>query len=539
MHTHNKLILSAAVTAALAFSPLADAHTIAVVVACNPGGPDAISQMPAVSQGSASTATAVCPSGTYPAVAGLGGSPALLGAIGAAAAVGGGLALTSGGGSSPASNAGQPALPGSGSGAWGNPAPSGGGSSGSGNTSGLPGTPGSGDSGGASGGGAGSVSGRGNNGAPITSNEGATSPSSMHSGSQGGVRYGRGSGYAGNDSSGDNATSSGNTSGSSGQIYPVSAQPITGFPSPEISPTQLADYSATGVPLSSVGSPNSDGGQSGARGSGNSSGNTGSATNATNAGSGGGFFGHLLHSVGQAVQQIGTAVVTGGQATIPLFSGGQGQGAVAGGNNTGGLAGGGLNPNTRTTTPVTFMTGAAPGTIEIHTQPQPFTLIGGPAAYRALVRWVSGFEGSVLSVGGGGLNTVVHPGTMTPERLPSSGTSYYPYSRLKGYADFYITELGHRYVAFPGNPVRFVANIPTGGVTATIWENSQKLELSATGGFSSGPQFYTSVPGNRNGPFWPSPFTLGGPEPDIAGVCHGFKQITHVSLGGYCWSTTP
>ena len=515
MRTHNKLIISGAVAAALTLSPMADAHTIAVVVACNPGTPGAVSQMPAVSQGSASTATAICPSGTYPAAAGLDGSQALLGAIGAAAAVGGGLALDgAGGGSSPTSNTGQPASPGNGPGSGSNPTPNGGTSSGSDNTSGLSRT----------------------SGAQVTGDGSVASPSGAPNGSQGSAGYDLGSGNAGSvgtppKSGGGGGNISGNTASSDGQTYPVSAHQITGFPSPEISPTQLADYSAAGAHLSSVGSPDSDGSQSGG---GKVGGGIGS------------FFGHLAHAVGVAAQQIGHAVVTGGTTTVATIPGygefgtTSGQGNTA--DNTGSSGFSSLNHFTQANpvaSPDSPMTGAAPGTIELHSRPRLFTLTGGPTAYRALVRWVSGFEGSVLSVGGGGLNTVVHPGTVTPERLPGSGSTYYPYSRLSGYADFYITELGHRYVAFPGNPVRFVANIPTGGITAARWVAAQKIAIQATGTYSSGPQFYTSMPGNRNGPFWPSPFTLGGPEPDIAGACHGIQQITHVSMGGYCWSTTP
>ena len=287
MRTHNKLTVSVAVAAALAFSPLADAHTIALVVACNPGGPDAISQMPAVSQGSASTATAVCPSGTYPAVAGLGGSPALLGAIGAAAAVGGGLALTSGGGSSPASNAGQPALPGSGSGSGSSSVPSGGTSSGSGSTSGLSRT----------------------RGAQVTGDGSAASPSGAPNGSQGSAGNGLGSGNAGSvgtppKSGGNggyehgNTTGGGNSTGSSGgQTYPVSSHQIAGFPTPEISPSVLSNYS-----YSTSGS--------GSNGSGNGSNASNGSANRGN-GAGSGFLGHLVHSVGQAVQQVGQQLVGG------------------------------------------------------------------------------------------------------------------------------------------------------------------------------------------------------------------------------------
>ena len=468
--------LPAAANAALQYTP-----PQAMVLTCNGTAPNVLGKTSAL-------ATFACANGQAPQ------------AVGVTSGLGDMLGLASGAASLVASEA-VPhlALPAMGGG-------SGAGSNGSGSGAG---------NGNGSSAGKGNVSNGSGNGNGSSGNGSGANAGSNGSGSGGsGSNAGNGSGSSG---SGANAGSNGSGSGANG--------------------------SGSGA----SGSGNGNGNGSSSNGSGANAGGNGSAPS-SGSGGGGGWLGHLIHSVGQAAQQIGTAVVTGvasgSQATIPLFGGSGGQGTVAGGNNTGNMGTSGFSSLNRYThpqpaAPVTFMTGAAPGTIEIHTQPQPFTLIGGPAAYRGLVRWVSGFEGSVLSVGGGGLNTVVHPGTMTPERLPSSGTSYYPYSRLSGYADFYITELGHRSVAYPGNPVRFVANIPTGGVTATIWENSQKLELSATGGFSSGPQFYTSVPGNRNGPFWPSPFTLGGPEPDIAGVCHGFKQITHVSMGGYCWSTTP
>jgi hypothetical protein len=93
------------------------------------------------------------------------------------------------------------------------------------------------------------------------------------------------------------------------------------------------------------------GANAGGNGSGNGSarlganaGSNGSASNGSGSG-GGGWLGHLIHSVGQAAQQIGTAVVTGvasgtgSQATIPLFGGSGGQGTVAVGNN---LAGGNM-----------------------------------------------------------------------------------------------------------------------------------------------------------------------------------------------------
>lgn len=55
-----------------------------------------------------------------------------------------------------------------------------------------------------------------------------------------------------------------------------------------------------------------------------SSAGSGSGSGLSNGSSsgGGGFLGHLLHSVGQAVQQVGQAVMTGGEASIPLMGGG-------------------------------------------------------------------------------------------------------------------------------------------------------------------------------------------------------------------------
>jgi len=285
--------------------------------------------------------------------------------------------------------------------------------------------------------------------------------------------------------------------------------------------------------------------------SGPNSGSGGGSGSGSGSGSGGGFLGHLLNSVGSVVQRIGHAVVTGGTVNIPLMGGAstpaQGTIAEGGSNNTGSLAGGttgysGLNHYTQASpaAPVSIMTGAAPGTIEIHSQPRPFVLTGGPAAYRGLVRWISGYE-SMLGSGGGHLDTVVHPGTVTPERLADGPSSYFPYNRMTGTVDLYITESGHKYIAYPGNPVRFVSQRGTGQgyIQPSIWMAADNIAMQAANTYASGPQYYTSVPGNRNGPFWPSPFTIGSPGLDTASVCHGMRQITHVSLGAFCWSSRP
>ncbi len=60
---------------------------------------------------------------------------------------------------------------------------------------------------------------------------------------------------------------------------------------------------------------------SNASGKGSNSGSGSGSSNGSSSG-GGGFLGHLLNSVGSAVQQIGHAVMTGGEASIPLMGGG-------------------------------------------------------------------------------------------------------------------------------------------------------------------------------------------------------------------------
>ena len=296
---------------------------------------------------------------------------------------------------------------------------------------------------------------------------------------------------------------------------------------------------------------NGSGGSGSGNGSGNGSGDgsgNGSGNGAGNGSGSGGFLGNLLHSVGQAAQRIGGALThtieTGQPTTVHLFGGPGGNGTAAA-NNTGNAANfNSLNSiGNSSGGPVSPMAGSKPGTIEIHSQPKAFTLgDGGDGAYRGLVQWVSQYEGPVLSIGGGYLDEVIHPESVVHERLPvgpSDPAGYYAFERMTGTVNFYITKLGHHYIAYPGNPVRITVNVPDGmGATGpAIWEASQKIGMQATTTYASGPQFFASDPGNRNGPFWPTPFTPGGPEPAIAGACHGLQQVTHVSMGGFCWST--
>ena len=101
----------------------------------------------------------------------------------------------------------------------------------------------------------------------------------------------------------------------------------------------------SGANAGSNGSGSNAGNGSGSSGSGANGSNGNAGPSASGGSGGGGWLGHLIHSVGQAAQQIGTAVVTGvasgtgGPATIPLFGGSGGQGTIAGGNN---LAGGNM-----------------------------------------------------------------------------------------------------------------------------------------------------------------------------------------------------
>lgn len=477
-----------AANAALQYTP-----PQAMVLTCNGSAPNVLNKTSAL-------ATFACANGQVPQ------------AVGVTSGLGDLLGLASGAAVLAASEAvPQLALPSSAP-ASGGPA-SGNGSNGSGNGSGN---------------GAGSGSGSGNG-----SGNGSNSGSGNGSGSKAGSGSNAGNGSASGSNASNGANGSGNASGAN------SGNGSNGSGSGNGSGYGSGNGAGSGSGNGSNGSS-----------AGNGTGSGGGSGSGSGSGSGGGFLGHLLNSVGSVVQQVGQAVMTGGTVNIPLMGGAStpAQGAIAenGGNNTDNTGYSGFNSlnhytqANKPTTPVSIMTGAAPGTIEIHSQPQPFVLTGGPAAYRGLVRWVSGYE-SMLGSGGGHLDTVVHPGTVTPERLADGPNSYFPYNRMTGTVDLYITESGHKYIAYPGNPVSFVSQRGTGQgyIQPSIWMAADNIAMQAANTYASGPQFYTSVPGNRNGPFWPSPFTIGSPGLDTASVCHGMRQITHVSLGAFCWSSRP
>ena len=464
-----------AIAASLALAPaLADAHTIAVVVACNAGSPGASSALPSVTQSSADLADATCPAGTYPAASALAGTPALVSAI-TAAALGGGLALADSGSGNPASG-----NPGSGNPASGNPG------SGSGN------------------GGSGSGNGSGNG-------SGSGSGSSGSAGSGNGS--GNGSGSAG--------------SGNGTTTYPVTAHNVAGLPSPEISPSQLASY-----PVAGSGSGNGAGsGSSGSNGNGSGS---GSGSGNGNGNGGGGFLGHLLQSAGRVVQSIGHAALTGGTVNIPLF----GAGSPA---NIGGTAqaqGTTIQPGgTGATAPAQNL----PGTITLRTLPTAGVHIP-QKVLDALYNWIS-----VNHTETNYLNYVLHPASVTPIIVPASGGGVFEYAKVRGTFNIFVDE-GHRQaLQFPGDPVHFTATVSLSGLQNAAQAAEQKIMAGANAVYSGSPQHW-NPPGDRSGPFWPSPENGGqrmhlvpGPDrnTDLAitgeGVCTHIENAFHTSFGTQCW----
>ncbi len=285
-----------------------------------------------------------------------------------------------------------------------------------------------------------------------------------------------------------------------------------------------------------LGEPNG----SNANGSGENSG--GQSGGGASSGNGGGFLGDLFHAVGKVAQNM-LHVTVNGSPVLGSASGGSKNytgNTASGEGNTGNTASGQFQTLNQVAhgpaqNNVGTMDIAPAGYVELSGVPNFFNGHGD----RALVQWISHYEGRLRT--GWILNTVIHPESIIDERLPAGGSGYYPYQKMTGAADFYLIGLNHNYIAYPGNPVRFTVQIETGDsdTQAGVWEGAEKVQIQAITTYSSGPAHYTSNPGNRNGPFWPSPFTLGGPEPIVAAACHAFTEIDHVSEAGFCWSSHP
>lgn len=237
------------------------------------------------------------------------------------------------------------------------------------------------------------------------------------------------------------------------------------------------------------------------------------------------------------VQQIGHAAATGG--TVTILGSPPAQGTEAPGSTSSGSPFSGLNQLAHPATgPVSPMAGAAPGTIELHSRPgQMLVLTGGDPAYRGLVGWVMTYE-SHLNLGWY-LDIVIHPGPVTHERLPLGGDHYYAYRKMPGTADFFLTMPGHKYLAYPGNPVPFVLQVNLNNQQNADGQIEQEIKMEAQGPLSAGPQFYAMDPGNRNGPFWPSPLTTGSPKAEVTAACEGFANIEHDNFSSMCWSVNP
>ncbi len=419
-----------AVGLALSVPAAASAHTIAVVVACNPGSPGATSVLPSVTQPSTGMATATCPAGTYPAASALAGTPALVGAI-TAAALGGGLALAD-------------------------------------------------------------------------------------------------SGSSGSGSSGSGSGSSGSGSGTT--TYPVTAKNIPGLPSPELSPASLANY------------PDLDGSGNGSGSSGSGSGSSGSGSSTGNGSGGsgnGGFLGKLFTTVGKVAQQIGHAALTGGQVSIPLF-GGSGPGGTASTTGTGaGTAGEQASGGSTQELLLRRQMRDIPGTISLAGPTNPYFHVTG--GVDALYSWIAR-EHTSFNL----LNFVVTPSAVYPAVYPV-GNSVYEYAKAAGTFDVYVDEGARKYVAYPGNPVPFAALVSMSGVNSAIQGAAQSIFQSAEATYSGGPQHW-NPPGDRNGPFWPSPADGGSaittvPSADAgtdlaqvgSGVCGALQNLFHASFGTNCW----
>ncbi len=305
---------------------------------------------------------------------------------------------------------------------------------------------------------------------------------------------------------------------------------LPGASGPVNSPVRTNNGSGNSGNNGSNGSNNGSGNAS--NGSGN--GNNGSG-NGSGSGTGNGSSSGSGSNSGAGSNTQGSGTGSGSSAN------GSGQSETQGSNQNGNGSSpfSRLNPAAPSSSSQTlnFMTGSKTGTVGIHTQPQMLTFTGGDQAYRGLVQWVAGYENE-LDTAQVHLDEVVHPGTITHERLDDGGNNYTAYEKMTGTVDFYLIEDGHRYAAYPGNPVRFVSSIaPRGNQSISVWIGEMEAAYNAMTIYSSGPQNYTSVPGNRNGPFWPSHLTIGQPEENTAGVCHGIQEITHVSMGAYCWSS--
>ena len=335
---------------------------------------------------------------------------------------------------------------------------------------------------------------------------------------------------SGNGSSGANSSGNGSGNGSSGT-----------------SPNGGGKGSNTGGNTAGNGSGNSgastNGGGTGSN-AGSSSGNAGAGSSATSAGQvaehaassgGGGFFGHLINTIGQAAGQIGHAMLHGGTVNIPLLNTGGGNSAGNGSVGVAHTSTSGKSTGAPQNTPQNL-----PGTITLHNIPAAGVRIP-QKSLDALYNWITANH-----TAGNYLNYIVSPAKVTPVVVPVSG-GVYEYAKVTGTFNVYVDNGGHHATQFSGDPVAFTTTVTLSSLGTSAQIAEQKIMASSNGIYSGSPQHW-NPPGDRSGPFWPSPQDGGkrmhlvpGQDRNTTlgtageGACTLIENTFHTSFGTQCW----
>jgi hypothetical protein len=161
-----------------------------------------------------------------------------------------------------------------------------------------------------------------------------------------------------------------------------------------------------------------------------------------------------------------------------------------------------------------------------------------------LYNWVVAARSDMMNWDG--LTYVLHPSAVTPVIVPVSRKSVHEFVKVSGTFDMYALHLGHSYTAYPGNPIRFSVTVNLSGINSAKEDEVQRAYASAQATFSVGPQNW-NPPGDRNGPFWPSPRNGGsnwnvvpageGPTQAMTAyaVCAKLDNELHTPTGAECW----
>lgn len=346
---------------------------------------------------------------------------------------------------------------------------------------------------------------------------------------------------SGNGSSGANSSGNGSGNGSSGtsQNGGGAGSNTGGNTTGDGSGNSGASTNGGGT----TGNNASTSGNTGGNGS-TTSGNAGAGSSATSAGQavthaassgGGGFFGHLINTLGHVAGQVGHAMLHGGTVNIPLFNTGGGNGA---GNGSAGVA------NTSTSggsvgAPQNTLQNL-PGTITLHNIPAAGVRIP-QKSLDALYNWITANH-----TAGNYLNYIVSPAKVTPVVVPVSG-GVYEYARVTGTFNVYVDNGGHHAIQFSGDPVAFTTTVTLSSLGTSAQIAEQKIMASSNGIYSGSPQHW-NPPGDRGGPFWPSPQDGGkrmhlvpGQDRNTSlgmageGACTLIENTFHTSFGTQCW----